>query len=158
MLLIGSFWGRAGGLIVVGLIASLATAIGVASEKYDGDQITDTPLTADAVQASYDFETGEYVLDLTRVSDVAKLDGRNVTVSGQVGELEVRVPEGVDVDANGQIDGPGGITLFGDTTGGIDTQSMRSYDGGPDAPELGLDLNLEVGHIQVSIVPTEESR
>ena len=39
MLLVGSFYGRAGGLILVGLLAAGGTAIGVASERVDGDRV-----------------------------------------------------------------------------------------------------------------------
>ena len=38
MLLVGAFYGRAGGLIFVGLLAAAGTAIGVASEKVDSDR------------------------------------------------------------------------------------------------------------------------
>ena len=43
MLLVGAFYGRAGGLIFVGLLAAAGTAIGVASEKFDSDRVESTP-------------------------------------------------------------------------------------------------------------------
>ena len=39
MLLVGAFYGRAGGLILVGLVAAAGTAIGVASENVDSDRV-----------------------------------------------------------------------------------------------------------------------
>jgi phage shock protein PspC (stress-responsive transcriptional regulator) len=149
MLVIGSFFGRAGGLILVGLIAALVTGVGLASEKVDGDKIEVTPLTASDVESAYSFDLGEHVLDLTRLSDPEALDDRTIRVSGDVGELDVIVPDDMDVTVDAAVDGPGGITLFGNDSGGIDTTSTRSHDGGTDVPHLTLDLQLDVGHIDV---------
>jgi len=149
MLLVGAFFGRAGGLILVGLLAAAATSVGLAVEKVEPNAIEITPTTAAAVPAEDSFELGSYRLDLSRVSDPEELDGRTISISGEVGELLVIVPDGVDVTATGQVDGPGAITLFGDDRGGIDTQATSSYDGGPQAPHVTLDLQLEVGHIEV---------
>ena len=43
MLLVGAFYGRAGGLIFVGLLAAAGTAIGVASENVDSDRVEVDP-------------------------------------------------------------------------------------------------------------------
>ncbi len=66
MLLVGAFYGRAGGLIFVGLLAAAGTAIGVASENVDSDPVVVTPTSADQVLDSYDYGWGEYVVDLSR--------------------------------------------------------------------------------------------
>jgi predicted membrane protein len=101
------------------------------------------------VLSTYDYEMGEYVLDLSRLTDPEELDGRTITMNAEVGELEVIVPSDMDVTVTGTINGPGGTTLFGEESGGIDHTATRSHDGGTDAPELELDLELEVGHIEV---------
>ena len=46
------------------------------------------------------------------------------------------MPEGMDVDANGQVGGPGDVSLFGDHSSGFDTDMTRQHDGGPNAPEI----------------------
>jgi hypothetical protein len=66
-----------------------------------------------------------------------------------VGELDVVVPSGMDVTVTAGVNGPGGLTLFGEDSGGIDTSATRTYDGGTDVPHLTLDLQLDVGHIDV---------
>ena len=149
MLLVGAFYGRAGGLILVGLLAAGATAATVASEKWDGDQVEIVPATSAEVQDSYVNDVGQYVLDLTQVTDPEELDGRTITMTADVGELEVVVPDDMDVTVTGSVDGPGGITLFGHDSGGIDVNASRSYDGGNEVPEITLDLQLDVGHIDV---------
>ena len=149
MLLVGAFYGRAGGLILVGLLAAGATAATVASEKWDGDQVEIVPNTSAEVQDSYVNDVGQYVLDLTQVTDPQELDGRTISMQADVGELDVVVPDNMDVNVTGNVDGPGGITLFGHDSGGIDVTASRSYDGGNDVPEITLDLQLDVGHIDV---------
>jgi phage shock protein PspC (stress-responsive transcriptional regulator) len=149
MLLIGSFYGRAGGLILVGLLATGATAAALGAEKWDGDRVEIVPDSASEVLSTYDYEMGEYVLDLSRLTDPEELDGRTITMNAEVGELEVIVPSDKDDTVTGTINGPGGTTLFGEESGGIDHTATRSHDGGTDAPELELDLELEVGHIEV---------
>ena len=149
MLVIGSFYGRAGGLILVGLLASAVTGLGLASEKWDGERIEIVPERAAQVDDSYTYDVGEYVLDLSLLSDPEELDGRTIRMTLDVGELDVVVPEDMDVTVTGSIDGPGGTTLFGQDNGGIDTSDTQSHDGGTDVPTLTLDLQVDVGHIDV---------
>ncbi len=59
------------------------------------------------------------------------------------------VPEDMDVTVIARIDGPGGMTVFGDGVGGIDTDRTFTYDGGTDVPKLTLDLEIDFGHIDV---------
>ncbi len=157
MLLVGSFYGRAGGLIFIGLVAAAGTAIGVASEKWDGERHEIVPSTSAEVLDSYTYDVGEYVLDLTQLTDPEKLDGRTILMTMDVGELDVIVPDDMDVTVSGSVDGPGAITLFGEESGGIDTSDTRSHDGGSDVPELTLDLQVDVGHIDVRTADTSRS-
>ena len=147
--MIGSFFGRAGGLILVGLLAAAATGIGLASEKWDSENVTIVPTSSAQVEDSYSYDVGEYVLDLTQLSDPEALDGRTIEMSLDVGELDVVVPSDMDVTVTANVDGPGGITLFGDESGGIDTQRHRHLRRRLDVPQLTLDLQLDVGHIDV---------
>jgi phage shock protein PspC (stress-responsive transcriptional regulator) len=149
MLLVGAFWGRAGGLILIGLLSATATGAAVAAEKVDTESTTVTPTSASGVLPSYDFSAGQYILDLSELADPEQLDGRTITVTGDLGELVVVTPDDMDVTVDAKIDGPGGYTLFGQESGGIDTTYSRSFDGGADVPEVALDLKLDLGHIEV---------
>jgi phage shock protein PspC (stress-responsive transcriptional regulator) len=149
MLLIGAFYGRAGGLIFVGLLAAAGTAIGVASEKVDTDRVEVIPASADQVSDSYDHGWGEYVLDLSQVEDPEALNGKTIRLTAEAGELDVVVPEDMDVTVLARVNGPGGMTVFGNETGGIDTDRTFTYDGGDDVPEITLDLEIDFGHIDV---------
>ena len=149
MLLVGAFYGRAGGLIFVGLVAAVGTAIGVASENVDSDRVVDTPTSADLVLANYDYGWGEYVLDLSQVTDPDELNGRTIRVTADAAELDVVVPEDMDVTVTARTNGPGGMTVFGEETGGMDTERTFTHDGGTDVPEITLDLEIDFGQIDV---------
>ena len=149
MLLVGAFWGRAGGLILVGLVATAVLAGTTAADNWEGERLERTPTRAAGVEGTYRISTGELVLDLRRVRDLPRLDGRTVRVAGDVGRLEVIVPDGLDAEVHADVDGPGNINLFSEETGGIDITMDRTHDGGAGAPELTIDANLSVGQIEV---------
>ena len=71
----------------------------------------------------YSYDVGEYELDLSKLSDPEALDGETIHMSLDVGELAVVVPADMDVNVIGTVHGPGGTTLFGSESGGIDHQA-----------------------------------
>jgi phage shock protein PspC (stress-responsive transcriptional regulator) len=148
-LLVGAFWGRAGGLILVGLITSLALVFTTVADRWDPHRAVERPVTASTVRPSYHIDTGELVLDLTRVRDVHALDNRTVTISGGIGHLDIRVPPGLSVNTRASISGPGGINDFGQETGGIGTSVSSFHDAGPHTPVLTIVATLHVGAIDL---------
>jgi phage shock protein PspC (stress-responsive transcriptional regulator) len=148
-LLLGSFFGRAGGLILVGLLAWPALAATAAADKWDVHRTTDRPLSSAAVQDTYRMDNGELVVDLAHVSDPQGLDGRTIHVTGDVGHLDIRVPYGVTVLAHLDIDGPGGMDAFGHGEGGFGHVMDTSYRAGRGAPTLTIDAHLNVGGIDL---------
>lgn len=149
VLVIGSFFGRAGGLVLVGLVTALVLAIATASEEIDPDARRESPVTAESLDPSYRFGVGELVLDLTRIEDLEELDGRVLDIEVQVGSVEVIVPRGLTVEASGEVHGPGEIRLFDEQRGGIDTVASEVFDAGPGSPVLVLDVEMNVGEIEV---------
>lgn len=149
MLLVGAFYGRAGGLILLGFLAAIGVLGGTLSENWDGETVSYTPATAAAVQSTYAFDAGDLTLDLRDVTDLSALDGRTIDLEGNVGHLEVIVPPGLDVTANAHINGPGGIELFGEDSGGIDISAGKEFDGGHAVPHLTINTTLDVGDIEV---------
>ena len=147
MLVVGSVIGRAGGLILVGLIASAVLTIATVAERFDGDTVTYAPTTAAEVQASYRIDTGELVVDLSAVDDVEELDGRTIEVSAEAGRIEVVLPDEVDATVTADADGPAGYTLFGTEGGGIDWTQQAFHDAGPGAPAVTIRADVNVGEI-----------
>jgi phage shock protein PspC (stress-responsive transcriptional regulator) len=150
MLLVGAFYGRAGGLILLGLLATIGMAGATASDSWESDGgINEAPRTAAAVSPRYDFGAGELELNLVRVTDPQALDGRTIRIEGGAGSIDVIVPDDMDVDVEAQVGGPGSIQLFGLSSDGIDTSRNASYDGGEDVPHLTLIVDLGFGEIHV---------
>ncbi|MCW2793382.1 MAG: PspC domain protein [Nocardioides sp.] len=149
MLLVGAFFGRAGGLILVGLLSTVALAGATAAGEWDGTTMRVAPVSAAGVAFVYDISTGELVLDLRNVRDLTALDGRTVHVTADVGHIEVIVPPGIDTRVDARVDGPGDISLFGRETGGIDVQMSQLHSGGPDVPQITIEADLSIGQIEV---------
>jgi phage shock protein PspC (stress-responsive transcriptional regulator) len=152
-LLIGSFFGRAGGIILVGLLAAATTVGTTVADRWDPHSSTYVPADASHVAPTYTMDVGEIVLDLSAVSDPQDLDGREITVTGNVGHLDIRVPSGVTVVANTHVSGIGGISAFGRDAGGVDTDLTAVHSAGPGAPHLTIDAELHLGGIDVHTRP-----
>ncbi|KQW46078.1 hypothetical protein ASC77_19495 [Nocardioides sp. Root1257] len=149
MLLVGSFFGRAGGIILLGLLATVGLTAATAADQIDTDSYTATPTTAADVESDYSLDAGEQRIDLSQVSDIDNLDGRTITVDGHVGTIDVTLPPGLRADIDATIDGPGDIKLFGAEESDWGVQQHRIV-GPVDAPTITLDLNLSVGEIEVT--------
>jgi phage shock protein PspC (stress-responsive transcriptional regulator) len=151
MLLVGSVAGRAGGLILLGVLAALALAVtaSVDGNWNDDPRISAEPTSAAAVQDRYGTTAGQVSVDLTRVDDLDNLDGRQIALEAEAGELLVLVPEGVDVDVDASIRFGGEVEVDGFVENGNSVDVERTIDGGDDVPQIHLDLDLLVGHIEV---------
>ncbi len=148
MLLVGSVWGRAGGLIALGIVAALATAATTLGNAFPDDRFDYAPTSAAQVKDTYDFGGGELTLDLSDVSDVATLDGRNVAIDGVGGRVEVIVPDGMDVSVETQI-AAGDSRVFDRQQDGFDVNVDHVLDGGDDVPAMTIFIDLVVGEILV---------
>lgn len=148
MLLLGSFWGRAGGLVLIGIVAALATVLTSLSGNMSDDIRVHTPTTAVAVQDAYDLGAGEMLVDLSQVEDPDNLDGRDISIDVVAGRVEVIVPEGVDVSVTTNVLG-GEVRVFDQRQDGGDVKLSGFVDGGPEAPDLAIDVEAVFGEILV---------
>lgn len=151
MLVLGAWVGRAGGLIFLGIVSAIILAITsiVGSNTDEGGRITYRPFDATSVRDSYSMGAGQLTLDLTRVTDVDELDGQDITVRGRVGELVVILPDDLRAEVLADVR-LGDVSMDGRTENGPQvhvTRHVGSTDGTD--PEVGLDLGLFVGHIEV---------
>lgn len=151
MLLLGAFWGRAGGLIALGLVATLATGTTLVGERWETEDIRLTPTTAAQAVGDHEFHTGTFVLDLTQVKDLSAFDGQEIRVDGGAGRVEVIVPEGLNPYISADV-GMGNLALL-DSQRGDGIGLSRSYgpeDGREGVPEVRIVLNLGVGELLVN--------
>lgn len=152
MLVVGAWIGRAGGLIFLGIIAALALALSsaVTNTDWSGDRRIDaTPSSAAFVQSSYSVPAGEIHLDLSEVDDLEELDGREIDLDANAGEIVVVVPDGLDVQVDADVSVGGEVQVLDRRSDGTDVHITQSIDGGPDVPEIELDIQLLVGSIEV---------
>jgi len=148
MLLVGAFWGRAGGLIALGVIAAIATLGATLGSQFPDEDITYTPTSASEVRENYDIGGGEALLDFSQLSDVDALDGREVNIDGVGGRIEVIVPDGVDVSVQSEVVA-GDLRVFDQRQDGIDVQLDGFRDGGDDVPDMTINIDLFVGEVIV---------
>jgi phage shock protein PspC (stress-responsive transcriptional regulator) len=156
MLIVGAFVGRPGGLIALGIIASLGLGLTSAVEastdwQTGGEDLTVAPTTALAVQDVYSVPNGHLSLDLSGVRDIAGLDGRDLDLHLNAGEIDVTLPHGVNAIVDADMHFAGDIVIDGSERGGFKQSLTRTITGSsnPDAPTITLHLDARVGHIQV---------
>jgi phage shock protein PspC (stress-responsive transcriptional regulator) len=154
MLVVGSFFGRAGGLVLLGLVSLGALgATALAEPSYDGDRdVVHRPTTTAELEDTYFLPAGRIVLDLTELSEPSALAGRTIELDVNAGEIVVIVPGQVDIDLDAEIRYGGAIdTPDGRTYDGWGTDLQRTFEGPPEVtgPPLELDLETGFGHIDV---------
>jgi len=149
MLVVGAFFGRAGGLILVGLAAAAVTAATSVTSSFslDAGEIRTSPATADALADDYQLDIGDVRIDLTEIEDLEELDGRTLELDLRIGHLGVIVPDdGLTVVVEADIKGVGEAKAFGDKSG--NTLDI-THDGGARAPVLTIDAENYVGDIDI---------
>lgn len=148
LLVIGSFWGRAGGLIALGVVAALVTAAATVVDEVPEDRWSYAPTSAAEVRDSYDLGGGELTLDLSGVTDIEALDGRDIAIDGVGGRLEVVVPDGMDVGVRTEVVA-GDSRVFDRRGDGFDVSVDAFRDAGPGVPDMSITVDLVVGEIIV---------
>ena len=151
MLVVGAFWGRPGGLVALGLVASLLLAVfSVGDPTYQGDRdAVLTPRRAVDVADVYDVPAGRIVLDLTGVEDLSELDGRSISLAANAGELILVVPDDLAVEYDADIEYGGAIETPDGVQEGWNRSMQGRLDEGDAVAELTVELDLEFGEIEV---------
>lgn len=101
------------------------------------------------VEDRYFVPAGSILLDMSNIHDIARLDGRTIEVEARAGDLTVVLPEGVDAVVDADIAVAGEANIAGEVFDGTNVHVQREIDGGADAPEIELKMDLVVGSIEV---------
>jgi hypothetical protein len=154
-LLVGSWWGRAWGLIPVGLLAVPLVAVTALAGPVPvqggvGDRLFQ-PTTAAQVRDSYRLAGGELILDLSRVDFEPGAPPIEASVTG--GRMLVVVPDEVAAEVRGRV-GIGGLDLLGheDVGAQVDstvTEPALEKPAKGAAPTVKLDLMAGYGVVEV---------
>jgi phage shock protein PspC (stress-responsive transcriptional regulator) len=155
-LVVGTWWGRAWGLIPVGLVAVPVVALtalagsvpvegGVAERLFQ-------PTTPAEVRPGYRLAGGELILDLSRVRFGPNPPPIQASVAG--GRVLVVVPDEVAAQVRGRV-GVGSLDLLGQVDSGAQVDSTvveppaKAPAKGTTAPTVRLDLQAGYGVIEV---------
>lgn len=151
-LVVGAWWGRSRGLIVLGVLLSLAlAATGIATHYLDNaGQQTWRPTTVATLAPRYNLSAGEATLDLRKVAFV---EGSDTTTRVHVGlgQLTVHVPARVDVDVQAKLTA-GHLGVFGEQIAGNGVRH-RITDRGTDGVgggTLHLIISDGLGNVEVT--------
>jgi phage shock protein PspC (stress-responsive transcriptional regulator) len=153
-LLVGTWWGRARGLIALGLLAAVAigpaAAIDWASDvdfAFDENPRVIAPRTlADVDGTALDLGAGEFRYDLTDVD----FDGGQATASIDMlaGQLVVVVPRDVTVDLDATVVA-GQIRTPGNERSGLGVDVEDVLRGVPENGELELSVDMLAGEMEI---------
>lgn len=144
-LLVGTFWGNGGPLIVIGaLVAAVLAASTLLPSPSIGDNLFEPTASSD-VSTTYRLGIGRVDLDLTGIDDPSALLGRTVTVRRGAGLTRIIVPRDLDVAVDAYVRA-GRIRIFDrENSGTVNRLDYRS-----DAQShLTLRIIQSVGQIQV---------
>ena len=152
-LVVGAFAGRARGLVVWGILLTIAVTIAsFAHVPYKGGvgDRTWAPRTLEQVHASYRLGIGDATLDLSRV-DLTGVARQRVQVRQGVGDLRITVPSNVVVRIRAHVHG-GDLRLPGRRhLNGTDLRETATVPSGSPAGAavLVVDAELGVGTLEV---------
>lgn len=147
MLIVGAWYGRAGGLIALGLVACIGLAASTAAENFEGEKLAD-PINADLVMENYKLAMGQLTVDLSNVADQDALAGREINIKGGAGHIVVILPSEVDSRVNAVVEGPGNISIGGEDFGGVENSQTWFHDT-PGTGTVTINATLGVGEIEV---------
>lgn len=145
-LLVGSFAGRARGLIVLGVILTPGLLVSpIAEYDFDTTEVRYAPLSVEEISGDYTLDVGRMEIDLSAVD----FDGATVELDAEVGmgELIVIIPDDVAVEAYGEV-AVGEVQVLGSNSGGLGEISLRrSAEGGNG--ELIVDARTDLGRVEI---------
>jgi phage shock protein PspC (stress-responsive transcriptional regulator) len=150
VLIAASFAGGARWLIVPGLLIAAVVGVFAAADVHLrggwGDRDVAVASVAD-LHDRYDLSAGSLRIDL-RELEFAAGEERSVRARVGMGDLVIRVPQGVTVDADARS-GAGQVELFGRQSDGVDVTRSTAQDIGTGGGTLHLDADVGLGRVVV---------
>jgi phage shock protein PspC (stress-responsive transcriptional regulator) len=152
-LLVGTWFGRARLLIVLGLVFSVVLGVGYVGEKVGDyndyqDDIYWRPTTMLQLQTDYELKAGNATLDLTALDFTDR--SSNVAVKLGLGDLTILLPPKVDTTVDTKV-GVGEARIFDAKSEGlgVDRQVTNSGIDGVGGGTLNLTVDVGVGSMEV---------
>jgi len=154
-LIIGAWYGRARGLIALGIIASIALGSVSAADGLHGKTPFRTgthtfqPASVSQLQSSYSQDAGDLALDLSKLD----FTGQDIQLNARVdlGNLRITLPQNVDVVVVANVD-VGNADVLGENWNGLGLDQRTVTDNGPDGVgggKLHIDASVSAGNLEV---------
>lgn len=149
-LIVGSVWGRARWLILLGVILVptllVSPVLGLDWRESDFD-VNHQPQTFANIQDHYAIDIGSMVIDLTEL----EWNGETVTISASVdaGTIEIWIPNTVGIAGTASVD-VGRVTAAERSSSGVGSPSL-SFDEPGSLGTVILDVHVDVGAIDIDI-------
>jgi phage shock protein PspC (stress-responsive transcriptional regulator) len=155
-LLVGTLWGKADWLMLLGLFVVIPTALAaslvdVPFEGGTGSRVY-TPVVADDLAEEYRLVAGRMEFDLTGLT--WGTEPITIEATAVAGEIVVVVPRGVMVDFDGRV-GAGAIDLFGYSRDGYATEIHSDGNGPATDRSVVIDAEVSFGHIEIVRSPID---
>jgi len=151
-LIVRAWYGSGWSLVVIGAVLALGLVTVTAAEQAHARAATSStwrPLTVEQVDATYQANVGNTLLDLSSVDFTGQ--SKDVSVNLDAGNLTVILPSRVDVQAEVQVN-VGNAVVFGQRWGGLGQSGHTVTDLGPDGQgggQLVLHATVNVGNVEV---------
>ena len=154
-LIAGTWYGRSRSLILVGVLATMATAIATVVGSGSIGAVSYRPADAAAVRSDYNLGAGQLVLHLERVTDLDALGGRTVHVDASFGQVQLIVPSTLPIRINAHVDhgdivGPSSTSISKLSQGGEAVTVSATAQAVTTSPVLTVDLNVHFGEVVVT--------
>ncbi|MGQ0843736.1 MAG: PspC domain-containing protein [Sporichthyaceae bacterium] len=153
-LVVSARYGRARGLIPLGVLALIALGPASLLDEFEGRWTADgRPLLSSAgtVEAEYRYRVGQVVLDLSGLDPTRT---HTTLVRLGAGESRVLVPDTMDVVVDATLRA-GELEVLGERSAGFDNHRTVRDEGadGPGGGTLNLTIDQGIGHVAVIRVP-----
>ena len=154
-LLVGTWFGRARSLIVVGILLVPPLLVSPFVEfGFDGPvgEQRISPTTVSAIESEYTLAMGELVIDLRDVDFGTGSTEFDAQVG--IGSLQIILPDGVGADVEGRV-GMGQVDLFGSQRAGLTRTASTTLDG---TGTVVIDARTNMGEVVVRSASSNPTR
>jgi predicted membrane protein len=150
-LVVGTWYGRARWLIVLGAVLAVALGLTAAADTVTNrrQSVTWQPASVSQLEQNYSIDVGDAVLNLSNVDFSG--GSHRVSVQSNVGNVTVIVPSTVDVRASVRVN-VGNADVLGSHWAGIGQSTHTVVDEGVDGPGGGvlvIHAATDVGNVEV---------
>lgn len=150
-LVVGSVFGRPGGLALLGAATLVVLSVaGLVEPRFEGErELVVRPTSAAQLDPTYDVPAGRAEIDLRGIRDLEDLDGRTLEVDVNAGEIVLIVPPDLAVDLAAQVSAGGEISTPDLNRGGWGVDVDRTIAADDSRATLEADLQVGFGSIDV---------